>query len=150
MDVGWCAIICPSPSLKWSLTLFLFRRMDITDLSGFLCLSNHPLIYHSVFLSLSLTTLLCILDETTKLRLRPSISYPAIMDLITQSLSSRSFILLLFSRSLPKACNYRVQCKTWGWASICLSLITHSSHTHTQTHTFSSSVWWIHAETHRK
>lgn len=61
----------------------------------------------------------------------PSISNSAIMDLITQSLSSQSFILLFFSRSLPKACNYRVRCKTRGWASICLSLISYSSQTHT-------------------
>lgn len=30
-------------------TLFLFWHMDITDPSGFPCLSNHPLIYHSSF-----------------------------------------------------------------------------------------------------
>lgn len=48
----------------------------------------------------------------------------------SQDLSFRSFILLLFSCSLRKACNYRLCYKTWVCTSICLSLITHSSHTH--------------------
>lgn len=101
----WCAIISLSPPL-WDyrpLLLLLFQQKDITDLSGFLCLSNHPLILHSVRVSLSLTTLLCILDETRKLRLHLSISYQAIMDLITGSLLPvlySSAFLLLSAKSL--------------------------------------------------
>lgn len=56
-----------------------------------------------------LTLLLCILDETTKLRFFPSISHPAIMHVITHSLLSWSFFLL------PQACNYRPCHKTQEW-----------------------------------
>lgn len=76
----------PSLSLDlWnyrSLTL-LFQLKDIIGLSGFLCLSNT---YLSTTLSFS-HFLLCILDETRKLRLHLSVNDPAIMDLITQSIS---------------------------------------------------------------
>lgn len=115
-----------SSFVKWTLqTLVGSSAFPITHLSSTLFLS-----------SLSFMTLLCILDEMTELRVCSSICNPTIAHLITQSLSSRSFILLFFSRSLPKVRNYRPGCKTWGWDSICLSLITHSSHTHT--HTFNS------------
>lgn len=51
----------------------------------------------------------------------------------SHDLSFRTFILLLFFPYPPKACNYRVCCKTWLWVSISLFLITNSSHMH--------SVW---------
>lgn len=146
MDTGWCAIISFSMSEMTDLSLCCsFNKWTLQTLAGS---SAFPITHLSstFFFSLSLMTFLCILDEMTELRVCPSISYPTIMHLITQSLSSRSFILLFFSRSLPKACNYRPRCKTPGWDSICLSLITHSSlsHTHIQL-----SVWWTHAETQK-
>lgn len=97
--------------------------------------SAYPITHLSttpVLFSLSPITLLCILDETRKLRLHLSISHPTIVDLITQFLSFRPFILLLFSCSLPKACNYRLCCKTWVWASIFQPFPDHSFISHTQ------------------
>lgn len=67
----------------WTLNLLLFQQK--TDLGGFLCLSNHPLITTILFTP-SLTALLCIWDERRKLRPHPSISDPAITNPITQSL----------------------------------------------------------------
>lgn len=79
------------------LILFLFWQMDIIDLSGFLYLSNQTLMYHSCLFSLSPAALLCIIDETKKLKLCPSISFPATIHIIL--LAPYSSVLSL---SLPK------------------------------------------------
>lgn len=63
---AWCAIISLSMCEMTGLPFCSSLQKDITDVSGFLCLSNHPLIYHCVLFLLSLTALLCISDETRK------------------------------------------------------------------------------------
>lgn len=86
-----------------SLTLLFFfsPQKDITDPGS----SAYPLIHFAttVVFSLSFITLLCISDETRKLRIHLSSSDPAIMDLIAQFFFFRlysSAFLLLSAKSL--------------------------------------------------
>lgn len=86
LHAGFCAFITLHFWHERYLTL------DITDLSPLPCRSQPPTYLPLSFSWVFLPCLLCILDETTKLRFFPSISHPAIMHVITQSL-----ILLFFS-----------------------------------------------------
>lgn len=122
--------LSPSLSEIIGLSLCSFNKRTFTGLSGFLCLSNT---YLSTTLPFS-HFLLCILDETRKLRLHLSVNEPAIMDLITQSISPSgpSFFcsfLVLCQKPVITDSAARHGCERQS--AFPRSLI-HLTHTHTQ------------------